>query len=63
MLSMGHMSTGTQFVGSFLASVGIAYLFSRRDGGEKKIKAQIYGAIGNASGLFVGYKLAKRADE
>lgn len=62
MLYITHMSKGTQFVGSFLGSVAIAYWFSRRDGGKKKIKAQIYGAIGNTIGLFVGYKLVKRAE-
>ncbi|UPM42329.1 hypothetical protein [Halocatena salina] len=55
-----HQSKGVQFVGGFLASVMVAYWLSRRDGGEKKVKAQIYGAIGNAIGLFVGYKLAER---
>ncbi|RRJ28953.1 hypothetical protein [Halocatena pleomorpha] len=58
-----HQNKGVQFVGGFLASVMVAYWIRRRDAGERKIKAQIYGAIGNAIGLFVGCKLAERAEQ
>lgn len=58
-----YQSKGVQFVGSFLVSVALAYWIYRRNENWEQIESQIYGNIGTASGLFVGSKLAERADE
>lgn len=58
-----HLSNRAQFVGGFLASLALAYVIHRRDDDGKRIESEIYGSIGTTVGLFVGCKLAERADE
>lgn len=60
---MWSLSNRAQFVVSFLLSMMLACWLSRRDGGEERIKSEMYSYIAAIGGLLVGSKLAQRSDE
>lgn len=57
------LSDRAQFVMSFLMSVVLGWWLHQRDGGEERIKSEIYSYIAAIGGLLVGSKLAQRGEE
>lgn len=60
---VSSLSDRAQFVVSFLVSMMLGWWLYRRDGGEERIKSEIYSYTAAIGGLLVGSKLAERADK